>query len=335
MKDTTSFIYLLLMKHFTLFTRKMLSELLEEGAKYREIKKVIGFGISSISDEIKRNSVNGRYDPYVAQSKAMERHAEKSKRTKLEISEGLKQFVISKIREDWSPEQIAGELRNLANGKTVISHETVYQFIYSKEGKKEGLWKHLRHRKKPERVSWGTRKKRKVSIPERVSIHKRPEHVNAREEFGHWEGDLMIFSETRAVLAVFVERMTRKVIAVVNEDKTALEMEMAMHELITSAGQTNVLSVTFDNGTENVCHQKVREEYECCFRTFFCDPYSSWQKGAVENMNKLLRQYFPRNISAEKLTQDRVDEITEKLNNRPRKCIGYQKPSEKFKFCSV
>jgi IS30 family transposase len=323
------------MKHFTLSSRKMLAELLQQGEKYREIKKVIGIGISSISDEIKRNSVDGKYDPYIAQTKAMERHTEKSKRTKLEISEGLKQFVIAKIREDWSPEQVAGELRNLAGGKTVISHETVYRFIYSEEGKREGLWKHLRHRKKPERVSWGTRKKRRVPIPDRVSIHKRPEHINDREEFGHWEGDLMVFSETRSVLAVFVERMTRKVVAVVNENKTASEMEMALHELITSAGQTNVLSVTFDNGTENVCHQKVREDYGSCFKTYFCDPYSSWQKGAVENMNKLLRQYFPRNISAENLTQDRVDEIVQKLNSRPRKCIGYQKPSEKFRSCSV
>jgi IS30 family transposase len=323
------------MKHFTLSSRKMLAGLLRQKEKYREITKVISIAISSISDEIKKNSENGKYDPYVAQEKAMRRQTEKVKRTKLEISDGLKQFVVSKLKQEWSPEQISEELKILANGKAVISHETIYQFIYSDEGKKEGLWKHLRHRKKPERVSWGTRKKRKGCIPDRVSIHKRPEHVNTREEFGHWEGDLMIFSETRSVLAVFVERMTRRVIAVVNENKTSSEMEMAMHELIASAGQTNVLSVTFDNGTENVCHQKVRTDYEYCFKTFFCDPYSSWQKGSVENMNKLLRQYFPRDISPEKLTQDRVDEAVEKLNNRPRKCIGFQKPLEKFRSCSV
>lgn len=313
----------------------MLAELLEQGEKYREITNVIGFGISSISDEIKRNSENGKYDPYIAQSKAMRRQTEKSKRTKLEISDGLKRFVISKIREEWSPEQIAEELKNLSNGKTIISHETIYQFIYSEEGKDKGLWKHLRHRKRPERVSWGTRKKRKTLIPDRISIHKRPEHVNTRQEFGHWEGDLMIFSETQSVLAVFVERMTRKTIAIVNENKTASEMEMAMHELICSAGQTNVLSITFDNGTENVCHQKVREDYECYFKTFFCDPYCSWQKGSVENTNKLLRQYFPRNIPPEELSQDRVDQIVQKLNNRPRKCIKFQKPSDVFKSCSV
>ena len=156
-----------------------------------------------------------------------------------------------------------------------------------------------------------------------------------KEEFGHREGDLMIFSEMKLVLAVFVERMTRKVIAVVNQNKTAKEMEMAIHELITSAGQINVLSITFDNGAENVCHQKVREDYSFCFDTFFCDPYCSWQKGSVENANKLLRQYFPRDVSMEDLTQDKVDAVVKKLNNRPRKCLGFKKSSDEFDFCSV
>ncbi len=253
---TSSFIYLLLMKHFTLSDRKMLAELLRQGETCREVAKVIGIDISSISDEIKRNSAHGKYDPHLAQQKAMHRQAKKTKRTKLEISGGLRQFVIAKLRDDWSPEQVAGELNTLANGKTIISHETIYQFIYSEKGKEEKLWQHLRHRKRPERVPWGTRKKRRTAIPARVLIHERPEHVNTRQEFGHWEGDLMVFSETVAVLAVFVERTTRKTVAIVNDNKTASEMEMALHELIAAAGQTNILSVTFDNGTENVCHQE-------------------------------------------------------------------------------
>jgi len=129
--------------------------------------------------------------------------------------------------------------------------------------------------------------------------------------------------------------MTRKTIAVVNENKTAQEMEYAFHELISSAGQTQVKSITLDNGTENVCHQKVREDYMETFYTFFCDPYSSWQKGTVENTNKLLRQYLPRDIPPEQLTQDYVDSVLEKLNNRPRKCLNFSSPNSSFLNRSV
>lgn len=322
------------MKHFTFTSRRMLAELLQSKESYRQIAKILQKSISSISDEIRRNSEHGAYDSYRAHEISRVRALERRKRTKLEISEGLKQYVISKLKEDWSPEQIDEQLRNEANGKTVISHETIYQFIYSDEGKSLRLWTYLRHKKKPERKHWGTRKRRTI-IPSRVSIHKRPAHVNNREAFGHWEADLMIFSHTKSVLAVFVERKTRKTVAVVNENKTASEMEMALHELLSTAGQTNVHSITFDNGTENICHQKIREDYSESFTTFFCDPYCSWQKGSVENMNKLFRQYFPRDILPKNLNQDAVDTAVKKLNSRPRKCIGYKTPSDMFTTCSV
>jgi len=135
-----------------------------------------------------------------AHKRALNNKLARTKRTKLEISSGLKSYVIAKLREDWSPEQVSGELKKQAQGRTVLSTETIYQFIYSEEGKKLKLWKHLRHRKKPERVPWGSRKKRKASIPNRTSIHQRPESINTREEFGHWEGDLMIFSQQRLYL---------------------------------------------------------------------------------------------------------------------------------------
>jgi len=323
------------MSHFTLTSRIMLHELLSESQSYREISKVIDKAISSISDEIKNNSTDGRYDPYQAHEKARRRNIEKGKRSKLERSEVLKEYVIRKLKADWSPEQIAGKLRKKAEGKTVISHETIYLYIYSDEGKQEKLWMTLRHRKKPERVPWGKRKKRKVNIPNRTSIHERSDWINRREEYAHWEGDLMLFSKRSEALAVFVERYTRKTVAVLLEDKTAASMELALHELMASVGQTHIKSITFDNGTENVCHEKIRQEYVESFDTYFCDPYSSWQKGTVENTNKLLRQYLPRDINKGKLHQDYVDYAVEKLNNRPRKCINYKTPNQYFHDCSV
>lgn len=321
------------MSHFTLVERKTLEKLLKNKISYEKIGRVIEKVKSSISDEIKNNSADGRYDAEIAHIKAVQRREQKTKRTKLEISAGLKKYVIQKLSGDWSPEQISGELRRQANGKNVISHETIYQFIYSDEGRRLKLWLHLRHRKKPKRVHWGSRKRR-IIIPERVSIRERPSYINLREDFGHYEGDLMIFSDGKA-LAVFVERVTRKTFAILNDNKSAVEMELALHELISSAGQINIKSITFDNGGENVCHAKVRLDYEKQFDTYFCDPYCSWQKGSVENMNKLFRQYLPRNISTEKLTQDYVDEVVAKLNSRPRKKLGYSTPSAEFKIRSV
>lgn len=323
------------MSHFTLTIRKTLSHLLKGKHTYKEIALVIRKSKSSISDEIKRNSGGKeKYDAYDAHGNAEMRWLNKKKRKKLEISFGLREYVIEKIEKDWAPEQIAGVLREEAKGKTVISHETIYQFVYSDEGKKLKLWKHLRHKKRPERQAWGSRKKRTI-IPNRVSIQQRPQVINRRERFGDFEGDLMVFSSSSKALAVFVERCTRKIFSVLNDDKTAKEMEYALHEMVCSAGIHLVNSITFDNGGENVCHEKIREDYEYKFTTYFCDPYSSWQKGAVENANKLLRQYFPRDISPELLTQDYVDTIVQKINNRPRKCLKYSTPEKIFNSCSV
>jgi len=313
----------------------MLSKFLKEKQTYEEIGQIIKKSKSSISEEIKRNS-EGResYDAYEAYRRAEMRYLHKKRRRKLEISPGLRRYVTEKIKKEWSPEEIAGVLKEEAEGKTVICHETIYQFIYSEEGKENKLWKHMRHKKKPYRQSWGKRKKREI-IPNRVSIHKRPGVVNQRKRFGDYEGDLMLFSNAHKVLAVFVERVTRKVFAIINENKTADEMKYAMHEMICSAGIHYVKSITFDNGGENVCHEEIREAYSYQIDTYFCDPYCSWQKGSVENMNKLLRQYLPRDISPELLTQDYVDSIVKKLNSRPRKCLNYKTPDYMFNSCSV
>ncbi len=322
------------MAHFTLERRKMLYEMLQTPVTYREISNVMTICPSAISDEIKNNGGKEKYDPYRAHERARLCALRRYKRKKLEININLKQRVLDDLSKDYSPEQIAGRLRKEAQGRTIISHETIYLFIYSKEGKKEKLWLHLRHRKKPERKHWGSRTHR-TKIPDRVSIHERPEIVNIRTVFGHWEADLMQFSDSKKTLAVFVERKTRRTVAVVNEDKGAKAMYYALHELIATVGQTHVHSITFDNGLENVCHSTVRSDYAESFVTYFCDSYCSWQKGTVENTNKLLRQYFPRHITDNEITQDNLDRAIRKLNARPRKTLNYNTPIETFILCSV
>ena len=131
------------------------------------------------------------------------------------------------------------------------------------------LWKHLRHRGKyleAKRRSWGGRRKG-PTIPNRISIHKRPAVIETKTTFGHWE------------LAVFVERKTKQTFSFVSSDKTSAQMKLALHAFVEQAGVQNIKSITFDNGLENVCHQEIREEYCYAFDTYFCDPYCSWQKG--------------------------------------------------------
>jgi len=323
------------MNHFTLSQREMLEEFLFHKKTRRFIAKALAKAVSSISDEIKRNSNGGVYKAGRAHWLARERQKERGRETKLFLSPGLRKYVIMKIQEDWSPEEISGVLKKEAGGAPVLSHETIYQFVYSEEGKRLKLWKHLRHKKKAERIHWGSRKKRGLCIPARRSISERPRFVDTREEFGHYEGDLMQFSFSKKTLAVFVERMSRRVCVVVNEDKSSAEMELALHECIGTVGQINFKSLSLDNGKENVIHESVREQYCYQFDTFFCDPYCSWQKGSVENMNKLIRQYFPRNIHPDDITQDHADEVSRKLNERPRKCLDYETPLSVFLKCSV
>jgi IS30 family transposase len=310
----------------------MLALLLDRETTYREISKELGKGISSISDEINNNGGRYAYDPYNAEERARALRI-RSHGSKIDTVPGLKAKIIADLRKKYSPEQIAETLRKEAQGRCVVSYETIYTYIYSDEGRKEKLWLHLRHKKSPKRISRGTRKHRSP-IPNRVSIHDRPPDIEKREIFGHWEADLMIFSSTRKVLAVFVERMTRTVVAFVNNNKSADAMKRAMQKFISTIGIENIASMTFDNGTENVLHEQVRQEYHCSFQTYFCDPYASWQKGTVENTNKLIRQYLPRTIEETMFTQKYVDAVMTQLNHRPRKTLNFETPHDRFTFCS-
>lgn len=319
------------MLHFTLTTRKMLADCLKQKQKYRGIAVILKKSVSSISDEINRNGGWLNYDPFEAEARALQHKHQRHKRSKLEISPGLKRFVIDHIREEWSPENISGFLAQKA-GKNVISFETIYQFIYSEKGKSLGLYKHLRHRKEPSRIHQGIRKAQasKRAIPDRTHISLRDPGALERSRPGHFEVDLMIFSHTKQVMAVFVDRCTRKTWIYMNPDKTAAVMLDTMREFVCDVGIANVKSLSFDNGTENFYHYKLKYEFPD-LKTFFCDPYCSWQKGTVENTNKLLRQYFPRTIDPLNLNFFSLKNALHKLNNRPRKCLLFRSPN----FCSV
>jgi len=313
------------MTNLTFNERKIIEKMLNQEAGVRAIGRILGRVHSSISDEIKRNKMHyeARYDAEIAQARSLRRNNNKGNKKLMDQQPQIKAYVIEKMLEDqWSPEQIAGQL-SLIHHKKVISHETIYQFIYSDEGKELKLWLHLRRKRKPIRQKQCGKKKH-VIIKERISIHQR-----LKPKFGDIDTDLMV-ARSKEALSVQVEHDSLRCVLTSIENKKAYEKKRSLRRAIEEYGETNVHSITFDNGSENVIHREIRNEYN--IPTYFCDPYSWWQKGRVENTIGLVRQYLPKRTDLSKVTEDQIYIIQEKLNNRPRKKLGWFTPNQAFQI---
>lgn len=316
------------MKHLTYYDRKIIEKLLKQKLSYRAIGRAMGRSHTTIGDEIKLNSGQLGYSADRAQQYHEKRQLRKGNKKKLDINYKLLEYVIEQLKEDWSPEEISGRLKKFPNKDIgYVCHETIYEYIYSIEGIRLKLYLLLR-RYKPKRTKWHSRKKRSINIPERTSIHARSDEINERAEFGHWETDSMIFSQQKGILSVQVERKSRLVRIHKCPNKTSIETLEAIIRTIDSVPLKYFLSLTFDNGSENVKHIEIRDNFD--IETYFCDPYCSWQKGLVENTNMFIRQYLPKNAPIDSIADERIYEIQERLNNRPRKCLGYMTPNEYF-----
>lgn len=278
-----------------------------------------------LTRELKRNGRGDRkrYRADVAQ-RIFKQRTHKQHRGKLDKYPELKEYVASGLKNEWSPDVIAGKLKT-AGEKQTISHESIYHYIYNKDGRYEGWYQYLRQGKKRRQKRYG-RKACKLRIPERKSIQTRPGCVDGRERYGDWESDSLIFSKQRTAISVQSERKSKLIRIHKIANKTAEETANALIRTIESLPNELFRTITFDNGTENVKHTDIKKEYD--IETYFCDPFASWQKGGVENANKLIRQYLPRSTDLSKLTDRDIYEIQEKLNNRPRKCLNYLSPNE-------
>jgi IS30 family transposase len=316
------------MAKLTSYERQIIESGLRCEKSHRAIGKALGRDHSVINREVERNT--GDHLPYTADSaqRIADRRERQRKRTKLDEDHDLRQHVIAQLHDDRSPEQIAGRLKthppDHLQGRTLY-HETIYQYIYTGEGRYEYLYPHLR-RGKPRRQYHRARKLRKSLIPERVSIHERPEEVEARTRYGHWESDTMLCRNQRPVVSVQYERKSQLARIHKVANKSAEETEQTLRETVTSLPQDVFRTMTFDNGGEGARHIHLRDDYG--IHTFFCDAYASWQKGGVENMNGLIRQYIPKDANLSDMTDDEIYAIQEKLNNRPRKGLGYFTPNE-------
>lgn len=313
----------------TFYEREQIESFLRMKKTKTWIAQRLGRDYSIIKREIKRNS--GLVLPYTAVTAEAiaRRRGRKTNVRKLEKAgnENLAEYVKEKLSEGWSPEQIEGILKeqppeSVKNDRdSVISYESIYDWIYNGDGKMGGWYKKLR-RKQKMRIPKFSRKQRKKSIlKERISIHERPLIVNERKRIGDWETDSVIFSGT-SILSVQFERKTKVCRLHKCENKSALASEEALRDSIDSLPRYMWQTITRDNGTENVLHHETEVP------SYFCDPYSSWQKGGVENLNGLIREYFPKKSNLDTVTDMEVYEVQEKLNNRPRKALNFLTPNQ-------
>lgn len=296
----------------------------------RNIAGLIGRDVSVVSREITRHKP--QFSPYNAElaQKAADRKARNTNKKKLSKYPELEKWVKAEIILDHSPEEIAGRLKDypppeLLNVPTsLLCMETIYQYIYQDATEGGELYTHLR-RNKPKRQPRGQRKKR-VVIPGKVSIHLREEVVNNKERYGDFEIDMIVGKNNKGGISNNYERKMMLTILHKLENKKAKETTKAMKKTCEKFPPGFVKSATFDNGRENVEHVKIRDEYK--IKTYFCDAYSPWQKGGVENSNGLVRQYIPKGTDMEAVTPEYLNFVQERLNNRPRKGLGYLTPNE-------
>lgn len=292
------------------------------------IAHLLGRHVSVIRRELRRNTLPGkRYDAVVAQRLADQR-ARITNHRKLDTDDDLRAYVVTQLREGWSPEEACGRLQRHPpkhlRGQT-LCHETVYQWIYEGEGRFGDLYAAL-PQQRPKRQRRRRRKPQKIVIPERISIHARPAIINERGRVGDWESDTMVFRKQAEGLSVQYERKCRLTRIHRVRDRSATATEQAIAQTIDTLPQWLFQSMTFDNGGEGACHVQFRDRFNVA--TYFCDAYASWQKGGVENTNGLIRRYLPRQTKLATVTDDELEAIQERLNNRPRKSLGYRTPNE-------
>lgn len=314
-------------KHLTEEERYQIDDLRREGFNQEEIAQKIGRSPSTLSRELKRNKGERGWRPRQAQLKAVERLAARGANNANKVSNAAWQYAEKHLTEDqWSPEQIAG--RAALDGRETISHETIYQRILDDKRAGGDLYTHLRCKKKRKK-RYGSARSMRGSIPNRVDIDQRPAVVDSRKRTGDWEGDTIIGSHVRgSVIASMVERKSRFTVLAKAKNKTAAAVTKSINHRMAPIAEM-VHTVTLDNGKEFSLHEELASALNA--DVYFAKPYHSWERGLNENTNGLVRQYFPKKVPFDKLTEHDLQRVARKLNNRPRKCLGYKTPIEVFR----
>ena len=313
---------LLMYKQLTSEQRSQIFAYLQDGIARKIICDRTGISQSTLSRELKRNSgKHGRYTWRLAHQKAMER------RERVCTNRRTPQWIVDRAlrllrEEDWSPKQISGYLKREGIG---ISHERIYQEI--RADVTEELRRHCRHRMKYRRHKWRKRKSSgRTLIPNRISIHQRPVEADGTR-FGDWEMDLVIGKGQKSAVLTMIERRTNMFLQTKLASKKPDVVARAAWRLLLPY-KANVLTITTDNGSEFMNHEWLARHIGAT--VYFADPFCSGQKGAVENANKLFRQYFPKGTDFRKIEQRQFDVVQAKINRRPREKLNFSSPLVEF-----
>lgn len=314
------------MKRLTHYEREQIAFWNDQGLGIREIGRKIRRDHSVVSRELERNGA--QLFPYeaITASYYAARRAKKTNVRKLNRYPILSKWVQEKLFEKWSPEQISGRLREHPPPHLVglsISHESIYQWIYAEPPLgAPWLYHHLRRKHKERRRHYGRKKRNQVQIKELIPISERPESVG----LGHLEADSIVGKSHKSGLSVHYERSCQLVKIHHLDSLKADETFDALQATLEDLPSRFVKTITFDRGSETALHYLLRDPYK--LMTYHCDPYSPYQKGGVEQVNGLIRQFFPKKTDFREVSPDQVAAVEELLNNRPRKKLQYSTPSE-------
>ncbi len=318
----------------TLAEREVISRGLAQQLSLRAIAAQLGRSPSTVSREIQRNGGYAAYRASKAEKAAWQR-ALRPKPCKLASRPALTRVIAMKLQLEWSPEQIAGWLRQRypQDERYQVSHETIYKslFIQARGVLKKELLAYLRTERTVRRPRQTTLKGKGLGqIPEAISISERPASVEDRAVPGHWEGDL-IAGSNGSHIATLVERHTRYVMLAKVDGKDSATVVQALIKQARKLPTELYKSLTWDRGSEMKDHKKFTLATD--IQVYFCDPKSPWQRGSNENTNRLLRQYFPKGTDLSVHSQAELNRVARRLNERPRKTLDYETPADRFAAC--
>jgi len=320
-------------RYLSLAEREEIAAGAAAGQGVRAIAARLGRAPSTVSRELRRNSspVKGRqrYRAVAAQARAEER-ARRPKPAKLAVNAELRGWVQQKLEKKWSPEEISCrlELEFPDRAEMRVSHETIYQALYvqGRGALRRELARQLRTGRalrKPRR----TEDERRGRIQDMANVSGRPAEAADRAVPGHWEGDLIAGQAGKSHVATLVERATRyTMLAAMPDGKSAAAFAAAVTPVIADLPASLRRSLTWDQGKEMALHKQIAVAADV--KIYFCDPHSPWQRPANENTNGLLRQYLPKNADLSKVSPERLREVADELNGRPRKVLGWKTPAE-------
>lgn len=318
-------------RSLTLAEREEISRGIASGRSLRAIALRVGRAPSTISRELNRNGGISGYRAHAADQAAWER-ARRPKRCKLAQHRALARLVAARLRLQWSPEEIAGWLKQRypMGDQRQVSHETIYKtlFIQARGALKKELIAHLRLTRSMRHPRGHTQKNRQIK--QAVSIRERPAQADDRAVPGHWEGDLLVGSNNSQI-ATLVERHSRYCMLVRIKRRDTATVIDALIKQSRKLPRELYKSLTWDRGKELADHKRFTLATD--IQVYFCDPGKPWQRGSNEQTNGLLRQYFPKGMDLSNVHQNHLDAIARRLNERPRKTLEYYSPAEKFAEC--